>query len=143
MRRNNIWNRYRARKAATLTSICTTLWWCVVSVECEVSVSRDREIVNGEGVQHLRRFDLGRNGLCGANLGKAVGHIKDEDNKETISGALDLEVAEEGVGTEEVECFINNIGRVGVSCSRKIKIYYTDARCREAYLTVLDRESWS
>ena len=80
-----------------------------MSVECEIGVSRDREIVNGEGVQHLRRLDLGRNGLCGANLGKAVGHIKDEDNKETISGALDLEIAEEGIGSEEVESLVNDI----------------------------------
>lgn len=115
MRRNNIWNRYRARKAATLTSICTTLWWCVVSVECEVGVSRDREIVNGEGVQHLRRLDLGRNGLCGANLGEAVGDIKDEDNEETISGALDLEVAEEGVGSEEVESLVDDV------CFRRVR----------------------
>ena len=54
-------------------------------------------------------------GLGGAKLGKAVGHIKDEDNKETISGALDLEVAEEGIGSEEVESLVDDV------CLRRIR----------------------
>lgn len=64
-------------------------------VEGKVGVPRDREVVDREGVEHLRRFDLVWDSLCGADLGETIGDIEDEDNEETVGGALDLEVTEE------------------------------------------------
>jgi hypothetical protein len=37
-----------------------------------------------------------------SKFGETVGDIEDEDDEEAIRRTLDLEVSEEGVGTEEV-----------------------------------------
>jgi hypothetical protein len=80
-----------------------------VRVEDEHGISGDREAVDRERVQQLGRFYLTRSRLCRADLRKAVGHIEDENDEEPVRGALDLEVAEQGVGAEEVECLVDNI----------------------------------
>ena len=79
-------------------------------IEREVGVSGDREVVNGEGVECLGSLNNAWDRSRGADLGKTVGDEEDEDNEETIGRALDLEVAEEGVGTEKVEGFVDDVG---------------------------------
>ena len=78
-------------------------------VERKVGVAGNGEVVDRQSVQQLGRLKLAGYSLGGADLGKAVGDEEDEDNEEAIGGALDLEVAEEGVGTEEVESLVNDI----------------------------------
>ena len=79
-------------------------------VEGEVGVAGDGEVVDGEGVEHLCRLQLARHGLGCTKLCEAVGNKEDEDDEEAIGRALDLEVAEEGVGTEEVKGLVDDVG---------------------------------
>ena len=72
-------------------------------VEGEVGVAGDGEVVNGERVERLGRLELTRDSLRCADLGEAVGDEEDEDDEEAIGGPFNLEVAEEGVGTEAVK----------------------------------------
>jgi len=81
-----------------------------VRVQREVRVARDRKVVYRERIERLGRLDLAGRGTRGADLGKAVRDEENEDDEETVGGALDLEVAEEGVGAEEVDGFIDNVG---------------------------------
>ena len=85
-------------------------------VEREVGVAGDGEVVHRERVEHLGRFNLTRDCLRGADLGKTVGDKENEDDEETVCGALDLEVAEEGVSTEEVEGLVNDIRLRWIRC---------------------------
>ena len=85
-------------------------------VERKVGVAGDGEAVHGERVEHLGRLNLARDRLRGADLGKAVGDKEDEDYEETVCGALDFEVAEEGVGTKEVEGLVNDIRLRWIRC---------------------------
>ena len=78
-------------------------------IQSEVSVPGDREIVHSERVEQLGGLKLARDSLRRADLSKAVGDEEDEDDEETVGWALDLEVAEEGVGAEEVESLVNDI----------------------------------
>ena len=83
-------------------------------VERKVGVAGDGEAVHGERVEHLGRLDLAGQRARGADLGKAVRDEEDEDNEEAIGGAFDLEVAEQGVGTEQVKGFVDNVRLIGV-----------------------------
>ena len=85
-------------------------------IERKVGVAGDGEVVDSEGVQRLCRLKLAGHRLCRTELGEAVGDEEDEDNEEAIGGALDLEVAEEGVGTKEVEGFVNDIRLRWIRC---------------------------
>lgn len=78
-------------------------------VQREVGISRDGEVIHGKGIQRLVRFELVGHRPCRANLSEAVGDEEDEDDEEAVRGTLDLEVAEEGVGTEEVEGLVDDI----------------------------------
>ena len=79
-------------------------------VKREVGITGDGEVIDGEGVEHLCRLQLARHGLSCTKLCEAVGNKEDEDDEEAIGRALDLEVAEEGVGTEEVESLVDDVG---------------------------------
>ena len=85
-------------------------------VEREVGVAGDGEVVHRERVEHLGRLNLARDRLRSAYLGKTVGDKENEDDEETVCGALDLEVAEEGVGTKEVEGLVNDIRFPWIRC---------------------------
>ena len=78
-------------------------------IERETCVSRNREVIHGECVEHFIRLDLAWRCTSGANLGEAVGDEQDEDNEVAVCRAFDLEVAEEGVGAEEVECLVKDV----------------------------------
>ena len=78
-------------------------------IERKVGVAGDGEAVHGECVEHLGRLDLAGQRARGADLGKAVRDEEDEDYEQAIGGALDLEVAEEGVGAEEVEGLVDDV----------------------------------
>lgn len=87
-----------------------------MSVQDEHGVSRNSKIVDGQRVEQLRCLNLGRGGFRGADLRQAVRDIEDENDEEAIGGSLDLEVAEEGVRTEEVERLVNHIVLFRVGC---------------------------
>jgi len=80
-----------------------------VRVQREVGISRDREVINGERVQRFGCLNLVRYCLRVAKLGQAVGDEEDENNEKAIRRALDLKVAEQRVGAEEIECFVDYI----------------------------------
>lgn len=86
-------------------------------VQRKVGISRDGKAVHGERVQGLVRLKLGRCRPLRSEFGETVGDEEDEDDENAIGGAFDLEVAEEGVGTEEVEGFVDDVGSVGVGWS--------------------------
>ena len=117
-------------------------------VERKVGVAGDGEAVHGERVEHLGRLDLAGQRARGADLGKAVRDEEDEDYEEAIGGPLDLEVAEEGVGAEEVEGLVDNvcfggIGWVGGGvrrCTGWVRGVYAT---RYTHRGELDRGTWS
>ena len=89
-------------------------------IQCEVGVTRDREVVDSEGVEGLTRLELRRRGALRAKLREAVGDKEDEDDEQAVGGALDLEVAEERVRAEEVEGLVNDVCRVRVRCTARM-----------------------
>jgi len=78
-------------------------------IERKGGIAGDGEIVHREGVQGLVRFKLAGHGAHRANLGETIGDEEDEDDEGAIGGAFDLKVAEEGVGTEQVECLVDHV----------------------------------
>ena len=112
-------------------------------IQREPRVSRDRKLVDRERVEQLLRLDLARHRARGAELREAVGDEEDEHDELAVRGALDLEVAEEGVGTEEVECLVDDIRRVGVRYAGGMRGEYMVQGYRKTDLAALDRESWS
>lgn len=50
------------------------------------------------------------------DFGKAVGDEEDEDYEKTVGATFNFEISEEGVCTEEIEGFVNNVCLVWVSC---------------------------
>ncbi|KAH8094839.1 Nin one binding Zn-ribbon like-domain-containing protein [Cristinia sonorae] len=80
----------------------------------EIRVAGDGEVINGESIQGLACFKLRRPSSRLPKFLQAIGNIKNEDDEETVCGTFDLKVSEEGVGTEEVECFVDNVGTIGI-----------------------------
>ena len=85
-----------------------------MGIQSKVSIPRDGEIVHSERVEQLGGLKLARDSLRRADLSKAVGDEEDEHDELAVRGALDLEVAEEGVGAEEVERFVDDVRGFGV-----------------------------
>lgn len=75
-------------------------------IQYEVGVPRDRETVHGKRVEHLSSLDLIGGRPLSSELGDAVGHVENEDNEQAVRGALDFEVAEQRVGSKEIECLV-------------------------------------
>ena len=86
----------------------------IVRIQREPRVPRDRKLVDRERVKQLLRLDLARHRARRAELREAVGDEEDEHDELAVRGALDLEVAEEGVGAEEVERFVDDVRGFGV-----------------------------
>jgi hypothetical protein len=82
---------------------------CVVCIEKEVGVTGNGKVVDGEGVERFRRFDLSRRGACTAKLRKTIRNEENEDDQKAITGSFDLKVPEERVGAEEVQGFIDDV----------------------------------
>lgn len=71
-------------------------------IQQESSVTWDREVIHRQSIQRFGSLKLAWSDTGRSDFGKAVRDIKNEDDEETVRRALDLEVSEEGVGTEEV-----------------------------------------
>jgi len=82
-----------------------------VSIEREVGISGDGKVINGERVQDLCRLEFGRTRSGCTELCKTIRDEKDEDDEESVCGALYFEIAEEGVGSEERKSFVDDILR--------------------------------
>lgn len=80
-----------------------------MSIQGEVGISRDGELVNRQGVQQLGGFDLCRHRPGTTNLGQTVGDEEDEDDESSVCWTFDLKVPEQRVGTEEVQSFVDDI----------------------------------
>jgi len=85
-----------------------------VRIQREVGVAGYGEVVYGQGVERLVRLELRRRCALRPELRETVGDEEDEDDEEAVGGALDLEVTEEGVGTEEVEGLVDDVRSVEV-----------------------------
>lgn len=81
-----------------------------MSVQGEVGVAGDGEVVHSKRVQRLVSFQLARHRPCGADLSETVRDEENKDDEEAVCRTLDLEVAEKGVGAEEVEGLVDDIG---------------------------------
>jgi len=77
-----------------------------VRIERERRIAGHGEVVHRKGVQHLSSLDLGGRCTLGTELGETVGDVEDKDDERAVRGALDLKIAEERVGTEQVERFV-------------------------------------
>ena len=69
-------------------------------VQGEIRVPRQREIIHSQCVQRLRSFNLRRRCPCRTDFGKTVRNEEDEDDEQSVGGALDFEVAEERICAE-------------------------------------------
>lgn len=110
---------------AKVVCICATPGWCIVCIEREISIAGNGEIIDGKGIESFGSLYLSRRGACAAKLRETVGNEEDEDYEKTITGPFDLEVSEERVGAEEVECLVDDVslfitrcegGRAAYSC---------------------------
>lgn len=78
-------------------------------IEREIGIARNGEIIDGKGIERFRSLYLSRRGAYTAKFRETVGNEEDEDDEKTITGPLDLEVSEQRVGAEEVECLVDDI----------------------------------
>jgi hypothetical protein len=78
-------------------------------IEGEVGVTRDGEAVYRQSVEQLGRLYLRRRDARCANLGEAVRDEEDEHDEGPVRRALDLKVAEERVGAEEVDRLVYDV----------------------------------
>ena len=89
-------------------------------IQLKPSITWNRKVIHAQRIQQLIRLNHPRRDLGTSEFGETVGDEEDEDNEETIGRALDLEVAEEGVGAEEVEGLVDDVcgGEVGCKDDR-------------------------
>jgi hypothetical protein len=92
-----------------LTCICATPGWRIVCIQREISIAGNGEIIDGKGIERFGSFYLSRRGACTAKFRETIGNEEDEDDEKSITRPLDLEVSEERVGAEEVECLVDYI----------------------------------
>jgi len=85
-------------------------------IEREIGVAGNREIIDGKGIERFSSFYLSRRGACTAEFCETIGDEEDEDDEKTITRTLDLEISEERVGTEEVECLVDDVSLVITRC---------------------------
>jgi hypothetical protein len=80
-----------------------------VCIEKEISIARDGEVIDRESIERFGRLYLRRRSACISKLRKTIRHEEDEDDEEAIARSLDLKVSKKRVGTEEVECFVDDV----------------------------------
>lgn len=85
-----------------------------MGIQSEVGVSGNGEVVDRKGVQHLGSLDLCRYGFGSANLCQAIRDKEDEYDEQPIRRALDLEVTEERVRSEQIKRLVNDICLLGI-----------------------------
>lgn len=83
-------------------------------VEQKARIAGDGKAVHGKRVERLVRLDEGRRRAHRAELREAVRDEEDEDDELAVCRALDLEIAEERVGAEEVEGLVDDVGLRGI-----------------------------
>lgn len=88
-------------------------------VQREVRVARKGKSPDCERVQQLHSVLLIRSRRLGRNLAKTLGNKHREINENAIAVALDFKVAEQAVGAEEVQGFVDGVLCSGVSCPGK------------------------
>jgi len=80
-----------------------------VCIEREIGIAGNGEIIDGKGIEHFCSFYLSGRGACTAKFRETIGNEEDEDDEKTITRPLDLEVSEERVGAEKVECLVDYV----------------------------------
>lgn len=78
-------------------------------VEGKVSVAWDRKVVHRERIQRLGGLDLRWDCLCCAKFGQTIRNEEDEHDEGAVRRPFDLKVAEEGIGTEEIEGLVYDV----------------------------------
>lgn len=95
-------------------------------IQLKHRIPRQRKTLHRKCIQQFRTLQLGRRRSCRCDLGETVRDEEDEDDEETVCGAFDFEVAEEGVGAKEVEGFVYYVcrGRIGWAvCGELVGMY--------------------
>jgi len=87
----------------------------IVCVESEVGFTRYGKVVNGESVEQLCGLELVGDGALALDLCQTVTDEEDEHDEQAVRRSLDLKVAEERVGSEQIECLVNDVERFGLS----------------------------
>ena len=77
-------------------------------VQREARLARQTELLERQVREELLRGG-GVRAALGGELGEAVGQEEDAVDEQPVGGAFDLEVAEEGVGAEEGEHFVEDV----------------------------------
>lgn len=96
------------------TCVIPARWSSIMCIQRECRITRHREVIHSKSLQNLACLNLRRYSPCRPNFRETVRNEEDEDDQEAVGGSFDLEVAEEGVGTEEVQCFIYDIGLIWI-----------------------------
>ena len=78
-------------------------------IEREIGIAGNGEIIDSKGIERFGSFYLSRRGASTAKFRETIGNEEDEDDEKTITRPLDLEVSEERVGAEEVECLVDDV----------------------------------
>lgn len=78
-------------------------------IERKIGIAGNGEIIDGKGIERFGSFYQSRRGACTAKFRETIGNEEDEDDEKTITRPFDLEVSEERVGAEEVECLIDDV----------------------------------
>lgn len=100
--------------APELIRFCPTARWGVEAVEREVGITGKGEAINSVGGELLVGFVCGPGHFGCGDLGETVGDEEDEVDEDAVGGALDFKVAEERVGAEEVDAFVDDVRAGGV-----------------------------
>jgi hypothetical protein len=86
----------------------------IVRIQEKICVPRQRKVVHRERAERFCRLELVWRHTRRRNLREAVGYEEDEDDEQPICWALDLKVAEERVGAEEVERLVDDVQCAGI-----------------------------
>jgi len=86
-----------------------------VRVQGKVGVARERKGLYSERVEQFPGLNLRWGLALSSNFGETVRDEEYKDDEKPVSGAFDLKVAEERVGTEQINRLVEDIGLVGIS----------------------------
>jgi hypothetical protein len=100
------------------TGVRTARGGRIVRIERKVGVAGDGKAIDGERVERFARLELGLRRARRSELGEAVRDEEDEHDERSVGGALDLKIAEERVGAEEVEGLVDDVCArwIGYAC---------------------------
>lgn len=92
-----------------LIRLCPTRRRGVEAVEREVGIAGKGEAIHRVGGKLFVGLVCGPGHFGRGDLGETVGDEEDEVDEDAVGGALDFKVAEERIGAEEVDAFVDDV----------------------------------